>query len=279
MQKLLSLFILASGGFLLANPSVVAQSVPINLNTWNQESASGNGNWTVAPDGNSVFQSINGNPTFFVSPDDFINTTFNGEFQVQTTGDDDYIGFVFGYQSPLAANGDAVNDYDFFLFDWKQNNQTSGGQLAQEGFTLSRVQGTINDFLPGFWGHNDSTEFDVLATDYGSTRGWADNTEYDFTLLYQEDRITIDIQGGTDDFASSQRIFNITPGDVGLSTFQSGKFGFYNYSQASVRYQGFTQQDTPPNPDNQTVPEPSMLLSMLAIAGLGSFFGSKSKQD
>jgi hypothetical protein len=209
-----------------------AAAAPIDLNTWSEEGPPANGNWTVSADGSSVFQSINGNPTFFVSPDNYINTTFDGKFKVETTSDDDFIGFVFGYQTPIAANGDAVNDWEFLLFSWKQTTQTSGG-TALEGFALAQVDGTS----PIPWAHQTSTTgYNVLASDTGSTRGWADNTEYNFTLTYAEDRIRIDIQGGSGDFATKQNIFDVA------GTFPDGRFGFYNYSQQSVRYQGFTQQ-------------------------------------
>lgn len=224
--------------------AALAAPVPIDLGTWTQEGTSGNGNWIVATGGASVNQTINGDPTFFVSPGNYINTTFNGKFKVNTTSDDDFIGFVFGYNSPL--DNDVVNDFDFFLFDWKQGDQSWGGYLAYEGFTLSRVNGTITDYGPGFWGHTDNPPaFDVLDTDYGSTRGWADNTEYEFTLLYQTNRIKIDIKGGTGDFVDGQTIFDVTPGDVGLGAFQDGRFGFYNYSQSNVNYQGFTEEEAP----------------------------------
>ena len=248
-----------------------AVPVPIDLNTWTQEGAPANGTWVVSGDGTSVNQQINGDPTFFVSPNNFINTTFNGGFSVDTTSDDDYIGFVFGYQSPLAANSDAVNDYHFFLFDWKQANQSDPLGTGSEGFNLSYVSGEVAGFGP-FWAHGDTTQpdadFQVIDTDYGATRGWEDNVEYAFTLLYQSDRIKIDVQGGTGDFAAGQTIFDITPADVaGLAAFEEGKFGFYNYSQSNVTYQGFTEEDTPVDPVD--VPEPGALaLVALGLVGL-----------
>jgi len=207
-----------------------AQGVPIDLRTWREEGPPANGTWTVSADGASVLQTINGDPTFFVSPDNYFNTTIQGKFKVETTSDDDFIGFVFGYQSPIAANNDPTNKFNFLLFDWKQTTQASGGATAQEGFNLARVNGRFTNFIPGFWGHASSDTFQVLATDYGANKGWQDNTEYTFELVYQASRIKISIDGAT--------IFDVT-GD-----FPAGRFGFYNYSQQSVRYQSFTQGPT-----------------------------------
>jgi Thrombospondin C-terminal region/Alpha/beta hydrolase of unknown function (DUF1400) len=241
---------------------------PFDLRTWKQEGSPANGRWIVSPDGTFVDQKINGRPTFFVSPDNFINTTINGKFKVTGKDDNDFIGFVFGYQSPISANGDKANDFNFLLFDWKKTQYHNGvPDRGNEGFGLAKVNGnfpTDDDEKASFWRHEESQEFDLLATDYGRGKGWRTNQEYDFTLLYQTDRIKIDIDGKT--------IFDVR------GEFPEGRFGFYNYSQSNVRYSGFTKADIDPQPP-KSVPEPASVFSLLAFGAFGVSFLLKRKQQ
>ncbi len=250
----LSLFavIAAIGSIGLFTFTSSAGVIPIDLTTWSQAGPPGNGNWVVSPGGASVLQTTNGNPTFFVSPNEFFNTNVVGKFGVETTSDDDFIGFVFGFQS--ADNGTVGSTNDFLLFDWKQTSQSFLG-AAEEGFALSRVNGSNAAVGNSSWNHDDdNTAFDVLATNQSSTLGWVDNQVYDFDLLYTNDRIRIAVapEGGV-----LATIFDIT------GTFQSGKFGFYNYSQSAVRYQSFTQSAV--QPPGGSVPEPGTLLAFAGI--------------
>lgn len=208
----------------------------VDLNTWSQKGPASAGNWAVENGGDSVYQSINGEPTYFVSPNDFFNTTIDGSFlqdQVRNPGfnDDDFLGFVFGYNEP----GDNATDASFFLLDWKQGSQSS----TEEGFRLSRVNGTGTP--PFGSAESDSLpDYDVLATNTGGTLGWVDNVPYNFSLLYQEDRIKVDITGGTGDFQAGLTVFDLTAAEAGLAAFPTGRFGFYNHSQAGVEYRSFT---------------------------------------
>ncbi len=191
----------------------------IDLNTWTQEGNPENGKWVVADDGKSVVQMINGYPTYFVSPESFIDTAINGKFKVETTVDDDFVGFIFGFKD--------IND--FYLFSWKQGNQGS----ASEGFVLSHV--TQDGNVPvDHQNTHDEIGYEVLLTKLGKEWGWANKTAYEFTLNYRTNHIRIDIAGGN--FGAGQTIFELD------GTFEEGRFGFYNRSQGNVRYEGFTQK-------------------------------------
>ena len=222
--------------------SSVASAALIDLNTWNQQGPAGNGNWNVNPAGTQVLQTINGNPTVFLSPNSIINDNIQGDIRVVTTGDDDYIGFVFGWQS--------IND--FYLFDWKQGNQS--GSLR--GFTLAHVTGGLGS-IP-FGNHQTSSAgYNVLDTNTGI--GWLDNTTYTFTVGYNSGSIVVSVLGGQ--FGTETNVL-ATGG-----SFSAGQFGFYNFSQAQVQYSGFVDDAPPP----VGTPEPGTLATLaLGLLGLGA---------
>ncbi|MBF0644489.1 PEP-CTERM sorting domain-containing protein [Desulfuromonas acetoxidans] len=212
----------------------MAFGLAMNLQNW---TASPGGNWNVSNDGYSVLQTINGQPTYFVSDTDYFNRLIEGTLTVKTTSDDDFIGFVFGLNS----------SDDYLLFDWKQNNQTAGPGTGLEGFTLSRITGSdIN-----LWEHTGN-DLEILASSYSSSLGWRDLQNYEFSLDYSAARTIISIDDET--------IFDIA-GD-----FNTGLFGFYNYSQAYVNYSGFVEEQS------AVVPEPStfafMCLGVIGVVAL-----------
>ena len=233
----------------------------VDLNTWTQEGQLNQSTWNVTADGSSVLQTVNGGVGLFVSPNEFFNTTVEGSFGVETSGDDDFIGFVFGLKSPLGATT-APDDriVDFLLFDWKQGAQSG----APEGFNLTYARGehrgTSSDVNHELWDKvsNQSIDVTVLDSVTGAGTGWQDNTAYNFSLLYTADHIKIDVAGGQ--FNTGQTIFDLRFQDLDTDTaamfengqFESGRFGFYNYSQSTVRYESFTQTEAvlATNPDD-----------------------------
>ena len=225
----------------------------IDLNTWNQDGPLANGNWSVSGNGESVYQSINGDPTYFLSPESYINKEFNGSFtQNGSAGywDNDFVGFVFGY----------TGQDDYYLFDWKQEDQFYSNAQSYEGFGLYKISAGDK----GFWDHS-GVGIETLATNFGSDKGWVDNTIYNFSLGYTDTAITITLDGGV---FNNETVINVG----GLSN-SAGQFGFYNYSQQAVTYSGFEEDTCQSGCGGSTVdvPEPSTLaIFALGVIGLAS---------
>lgn len=185
----------------------------IDLRTWYK--GGGIGRWKLTENGGAVLQVINGAPTYFLSPDPFINKTIIGRFGVMTSWDDDWMGFVFGYK----------NAEEFYLLSWKQGSQDS----APPGIVLAHI---TEGFIPyAFQKSFPNRGYEVLG--FKKTGGWGDYVLYDFVLTYTKNRIKIELAGGR--FGRGEVIFDVE------GQFSEGQFGFYNRSQAHVTYGGLIQ--------------------------------------
>lgn len=252
MKKLLTSSILAT------TLPLAAQAAPVDLTGWIENGFKGNngaGTWTVSGTNDTVTQSTNGQPTvFFKDGDNAQGTALSGTIRVNTTSDDDYIGFVLGYQDG-EMNSTAA---DFWLIDWKQGNQTS----ASRGIALSHVTGDIangGSADPSFWAHTDTVSEVARGANLGDT-GWADHTEYSFDLKFTASLIEVWVDN----------VLEISY----AGSFTDGAFGFYNYSQANVIYAGITE-DIIPDP-TPAIPLPASLPLMLV--GLGALGLIRRKQ-
>lgn len=233
---------------------VAAHGATVDLSGWISEEGNGSpaASWGVQGVGNdSVFQSVNSRPSVFFNPGSTDQgLALAGDISVETTGDDDYIGFVLGYNNGEFGSTNA----DFWLIDWKQGNQVFGGQNAYEGLSLSHVTGNVGAASElDFWGHSGVVNEVQRAANLGST-GWVDNATNSFELIFTSSLIEVKVNG----------VSELSYG----GTFTNGSFGFYNYSQTNVRYAGITEQVAPP--PVSPVPLPAGLpLLMVALGGLG----------
>lgn len=171
--------------------------------------------WRLEDEETTVVQIYNAKPSAFVS--DFIirDARIYGTWRVETTHDDDYIGFLFGYQDPT----------HHYMFTWKQGNQ---GQ-ANRGMSLrkyDRDEGNI-----GHWSTNMSEADGELL--FNNTIPWRDHTSYDFELEFHPGEISITVREG-ESVLEAFTVFD--------DSYSEGRFAFYNYSQDSVRYTGFRNE-------------------------------------
>lgn len=216
--------------------AALAVAFPVQFTGWTVEGDPSNGKWQPSEDGLSVVQTVNGDPTFFVSPETYIGTTLYGTIRVEDS-DDDYIGIAFGYNGPLAANGDAVDAYDMLLLSWKSSDQGGEGGFGPEGYTLARITGAVPK--AAFWAHVDfEPDYEVLFSNYGEGLGWKQDVDYQFRLDYTTDRIRILVNG--------LLVVDVTAADTGVAAFPAGHYAFYNYSQSDVLYSDFFTAELTP---------------------------------
>lgn len=233
MSRFLKCVMVCAAAVSMSAGAAMATSVPVDLSTWQSD---GQGNWQVAGDNNSVLQTQNGQPTvFFENGSNAQGTVISGTITVGNTTDDDFIGFVLGYQDNELFSSNA----DFWLIDWKQGNQTASGfGTATRGLALTHVSGNISNASAsddGFWGHGTgqgSPIFDEVArgANLGDT-GWVENQTYDFEITFTATLIEVKVDGVTEiSYAGS---------------FSDGAYGFYNFSQDNVTYAGLTEGAAP----------------------------------
>ncbi len=210
----------------------------VDLSEWKEviyhypANGQGRGTWELSNNNQWATQKINGDPTILVSDIDVTGTTVEGSWLMKGQGDDDLVGFVFGYQDPG----------HFYLLDWKKATQDDRAcGLAKQGISIKAVtvdysgpeSGILKASQPfdgkDLW-NTEGTEGKVTLLYHEDTEGWMFENEYGFILKFDSGSFTVTVKDG------EKIIFNKTLKD---NTYKNGKFGFYNFSQAPVIYKGF----------------------------------------
>jgi hypothetical protein len=161
------------------------------------------------------------------------NFMLEGSVRVDTTFDDDFFGFVVGYNNNDYSNASA----NYILIDWKQVTQDfdfgSGSGTAYAGLALSTVTGSVAGANPGndyAWQHTGPITEQSRALTYGST-GWADEHTYDFRLVYMPGRVQLFIDGSIQlDYTGA---------------FSDGSLGLYQFSQREVEFSNLSMSVIP----------------------------------
>ncbi|NOZ21944.1 MAG: hypothetical protein GXP25_12750 [Planctomycetes bacterium] len=191
-------------------------------------------NWVISEDKLSVTQEVNADPSIFLSDRNLLDTSISGTWLVNSSSDDDFMGFVFAYQDPGR----------FYLFDWKGKTQADlDVGRAEQGMCVKIVTAPYSGKLePGkpfdgkdLW-HTQGVQGKVRLLDHEPTEGWKAHKPYHFRLDFRPGNFHIVVKDG------DRVIYNKTFQDA---TYTSGRFGFYNFSQGGVAYRGFETKKLP----------------------------------
>lgn len=187
--------------------------------------------WAYDEATNTWSQSVNTNWfTYLYDPSgEALGKAISGTISVDTTGDDDFIGFVVGYEAGEIGHENA----DYLLLTWKQATQ---GNLPI-GMDLYHITGSLARGEADYGLALENVPYAQQlgnSKDYANT-GWEDYESYTFDIAYDHHYLAVFVNGVLQ--------YAATPEMIGAESFSDGGFGFFNYSQHNVTYGGVQYDD------------------------------------
>lgn len=182
--------------------------------------------WVIYNKGAEMVQTMNSDPGLAIGYDSFSGVDFEGTLFVDTDVDDDYIGFIFSYQS----------NHRFYAVMWKRNAQEYWHKdpftaYAEPGIQIKLIDskhGPGKNLRNSLW-HTGSTTNEVkLLWKDPKNVGWKNQTAYRWHLIHRPKIGLINM-----------RIFNgkklvVDSGNIYDSTLKGGRLGMFVFSQEMI---------------------------------------------
>ncbi|KAI8498192.1 hypothetical protein Bbelb_241360 [Branchiostoma belcheri] len=174
--------------------------------------------WEFLNEGTEIVQKAHSDPSLLLGPDNFGNLDYRGTVFVNTQVDDDFVGFVFSYQS----------NSRFYLMSWKQAGDSSGGQAGVQLKLVNSTTGPGGDMSLALWKGEEVPGQTRLLWEDPSKVGWSYNTAYRWELKHRVDIGLIRFR------LYSGSLLVVDSGDVLDASLRGGRLGVYCYSQENV---------------------------------------------
>jgi len=206
--------------------------------------------WVILNEGAEITQTLNSDPGLAIGQDKLGGVDFEGTFFVNTRRDDDYVGFVFSYQS----------NSKFYVVMWKKSRQTYWERQPFRAIAKPGIQLKLVDSIhgPGTWlrnamWHTGHTRDHVkLLWEDPEQQGWESEVAYRWLLIHRPKigLIRLRIFKGQEVVADS--------GNVIENTLKGGRLGVFCFSQEDLIWSDLSyncRQKLPEEVYNELSPE------------------------